>query len=59
MGLTDEEIVAVKADATNLPFEKEFFDAVVSTDSYNYFGRENCLDHLCIVREFLCSVHLD
>ena len=23
-----------------LPFEKEFFDAVVSTDSYNYFGRD-------------------
>ncbi|MDD2284235.1 MAG: class I SAM-dependent methyltransferase [Paludibacter sp.] len=23
------------ADATTLPFEKEFFDAVVSTDSYN------------------------
>ena len=22
------------------PFEMEFFDAVVSTDSYNYFGRD-------------------
>ena len=41
MGLTDEEIVAVKADAIDLPFEKEFFDAVVSTDSYNYFGRDD------------------
>ena len=30
----------VQADATDLPFEKEFFDAVVSTDSYNYFGRD-------------------
>ena len=29
----------MKADATDLPFEKEFFDAVVTTDSYNYFGR--------------------
>ena len=28
-----------------MPFEKEFFDAVVSVDSYNYFGRdENYLD---------------
>ena len=36
MGLCEEQIVAVKADATDLPFEKEFFDAVVSTDSYNY-----------------------
>ncbi|MBO4429068.1 MAG: class I SAM-dependent methyltransferase [Clostridia bacterium] len=40
MGLTEREIVPVKADATALPFEKEFFDAVVSTDSYNYFGRD-------------------
>ena len=40
MGLTAEEIVPVKADAEALPFEKEFFDAVVSTDSYNYFGRD-------------------
>lgn len=40
MGLTGEQIVPVKADAEDLPFEKEFFDAVVSTDSYNYFGRD-------------------
>ncbi len=40
MGLSEKEIVPVKADATDLPFEKEFFDAVVSTDSYNYFGRD-------------------
>ena len=39
MGLCEEQIVPVKADATDLPFEKDFFDAVVSTDSYNYFGR--------------------
>ena len=40
MGLSEEEIIAVKADATDLPFEKDFFDAVLSTDSYNYFGRD-------------------
>lgn len=40
MGLSDDRIIPVKADATDLPFEKEFFDAVVSTDSYNYFGRD-------------------
>ncbi len=40
MGLDRKQIVPVKADATNLPFAKEFFDAVVSTDSYNYFGRD-------------------
>ena len=39
-GLTSEQIIPVKADANALPFEKEFFDAVVSTDSYNYFGRD-------------------
>lgn len=39
-GLTDEQIIPVKADAEALPFDKEFFDAVVSTDSYNYFGRD-------------------
>ena len=39
-GLTSEQIIPVKADANELPFEKEFFDAVVSTDSYNYFGRD-------------------
>ena len=40
MGLDQTQIIPVKADATALPFEKEFFDAVVSTDSYNYFGRD-------------------
>lgn len=40
MGLTDKQIIPVKADATCLRFERNFFDAVVSTDSYNYFGRD-------------------
>ncbi len=40
MGLSRDRIIPVKADATALPFEKDFFDAVVSTDSYNYFGRD-------------------
>ena len=39
-GLSDEQIIPVKADATNLPFEKAFFDAVVCVDSYNYLGRD-------------------
>lgn len=41
MGMTDEQLIPVKADAENLKFEKEFFDAVVTTDSYNYFGRNS------------------
>ncbi len=40
MGLSPQQIIPVRADALDLPFEKEFFDAVVSTDSYNYFGRD-------------------
>lgn len=45
MGVDRDKIIPVKADATDLPFEKDFFDAVVTTDSYNYFGRdENYLD---------------
>lgn len=41
LGLTNRQIVPVKADASDgLPFAKGFFDAVVSTDSYNYFGRD-------------------
>jgi AcrR family transcriptional regulator/cyclopropane fatty-acyl-phospholipid synthase-like methyltransferase len=40
MGLADDQVTPVKADANALPFEPESFDAVVSTDSYNYFGRD-------------------
>lgn len=39
--MPDERIHPVKANAAEgLPFEPEFFDAVVSIDSYNYFGRD-------------------
>lgn len=40
VGLTNHQVVPLKADATALPFASEFFDAVVSVDSYNYFGRD-------------------
>ena len=40
MGRSEAEIIPVKADAAALPFEIEFFDGIVSTDSYNYFGRD-------------------
>lgn len=40
MGLSRAQIISVKADAEHLPFEREFFDAVVSIDSYHYFGRD-------------------
>lgn len=40
MGLDNRQIVPIHADATALPFASDFFDAVVCTDSYNYFGRD-------------------
>jgi len=40
MGLTSEQIIPIKADANELPFAKEFFDGVICTDSYNFFGRD-------------------
>lgn len=40
MGVSPDKLIPIKADATDLPFEKDFFDAIVSTDSYNYFGRD-------------------
>lgn len=40
MGLSRQHLIPVKADAAALPFEHDFFDAVISTDSYNYFGRD-------------------
>ncbi|MDO4796788.1 MAG: methyltransferase domain-containing protein [Coriobacteriales bacterium] len=40
LGLDNRQVVPLKADAIALPFATEFFDAVVSVDSYNYFGRD-------------------
>lgn len=40
VGLNSEQIIPIYGDATKLPFAEEFFDAVVCTDSYNYFGRD-------------------
>ena len=39
-GISRTQIIPVKADAADLPFDRAFFDAVVSVDSYNYFGRD-------------------
>ncbi|MDO5844847.1 MAG: class I SAM-dependent methyltransferase [Methanocorpusculum sp.] len=40
MGLDKNKIIPIHADANELPFAEEFFDAVVCMDSYNYFGRD-------------------
>lgn len=43
VGLSNKEIIPLKVDAETLPvpFASAFFDAVISVDSYNYFGRES------------------
>ena len=38
--LANRQVISIKADATALPFAHGFFDAVVSVDSCNYFGRD-------------------
>ncbi len=40
-GLSEDRITPIKADVTKgLPFEEHSLDAVISVDSYNYFGRD-------------------
>jgi len=36
-----EKLIPVHADARDLPFDKEMFDAVISIDSYHYYGTED------------------
>ncbi|MGI5893245.1 MAG: SAM-dependent methyltransferase [Candidatus Merdivicinus sp.] len=38
MGFTQTEIVPIHAEAHELPYAEGFFDAVVSIDSFHYFG---------------------
>ena len=40
MGLSTEQIIPIHAEAHDLPYAEEFFDAVVCVDSYHYFGRD-------------------
>lgn len=36
----DDRVTAVNADARNLPFADELFDAIVSVDAFEYFGTD-------------------
>ena len=49
MGVPRDRLLPVKADATDLPFPEAFFDAVISTDSYNYFGRDPAYLDRCLL----------
>lgn len=39
----EEKIISIHADAMELPYAEEYFDAIVSIDSYHYFG---CADNV-------------
>lgn len=44
----DEKVFPIYADARNLPFAEAYFDAVICTDAYIYFGTDDLyLDTLC------------
>ena len=34
----ENQIIPIHADATQLPFADDYFDAVISVDAYHYFG---------------------
>ncbi len=34
----EDKIIPIHGDAMDMPFAKEYFDAIVSVDSYHYFG---------------------
>jgi|SRR5690554_2314856 SAM-dependent methyltransferase len=36
----DDRIIPIHADAHNLPYANDFFDAVISVDSYQYYGAD-------------------
>lgn len=40
MGL-DDRIIPLRADALNLPFAENYFDAIISVDAYQYFGNND------------------
>lgn len=39
-GISSHDIIPLHTDANCLPFAQEFFDCIVITDSYHYFGRD-------------------
>ncbi|MBR2790732.1 MAG: methyltransferase domain-containing protein [Eggerthellaceae bacterium] len=49
LGLTNRQVIPLKADATALPFASGFFDAALSIDSYNYFGRDPDFLDTCLL----------
>jgi len=48
-GLGAEQIIPIHADAHDLPYAEEFFDAVVSVDAYHYFGLDETYLRECLL----------
>ena len=43
----EDRIIPIHAEARSLPYAEEFFDAIVSIDSYNYYGTDSLyLDYI-------------
>jgi SAM-dependent methyltransferase len=38
----EDRIFPIHAEARSLPYAEEFFDAIVSVDSYHYYGTDDC-----------------
>lgn len=47
----DNLIIPINADANNLPFANNYFDAIISIDSYHYFGNNDKYFHY--IKKFL------
>lgn len=39
----EDKVIPIHGDALNLPFSQEYFDVIVSIDTYHYFGMEENL----------------
>ena len=36
----EDEIIPIHANALNMPYAEDYFDAIISVDAYHYFGRD-------------------
>lgn len=39
----EDRVIPIHADAMDLPFANEYFDALISVDAYHYFGRDTAV----------------
>ena len=46
----EDKIIPIHGDALTMPFAREYFDAIISVDSYHYFGCKKGIFALAILR---------